>query len=160
MSTHASPGAAVGTIVLAAIVGFAGGAIAGNTAGDGGRQAATPPATAPADTTASPSGTESPAGKISFASEQTSVGPGEQIDFTGALNPAVGGIELRVERKIGDGDFETFPDGDDPVTVTTGDDGSFSTFVLSNREGATVWRVVGTVEGVFLSSDEVAVTIG
>lgn len=155
MSTRASRGAAAGTLISAAIIGIGGGAIAGN-AGDG--PGAAPPSSPPAS---SPTESAAPASGITLSSTQTSVAPGDRIEFTGRLEPAAAGITFTVERKIDDGDFETFPGGDKPpITVETGEDGSFSTYVQSSREGQTQWRVVGQVGEDFLESVPVAVTIG
>ncbi|MGH8773736.1 MAG: hypothetical protein ACRDWI_00685 [Jiangellaceae bacterium] len=160
MSTHATPGAAVGALVLAAVVGFAGGAIAGAAAGGDPEAAPTtqnPPLGAPSG---SPSESPSPQNEISLTSAQTAVASGERIDLAGTLQPPVAGVTLTVERSVDGGDFETFPGGDRaPITAETAADGTFSTYVQSGREGEHVWRVVATIEGDFLISEEVMVTI-
>jgi len=158
MSTRASGGAAAGTLITAAIIGLGGGAIAGSAGG--GDPGAGPGGTSP-PASSSPSESAAPASGITLSSTQTSVAPGDRIEFTGRLEPAAAGITFTVERKIDDGAFETFPGGDKPpITVETGEDGSFSTYVQSSREGQTQWRVVGQVGEDFLESEPVAVTIG
>lgn len=79
--------------------------------------------------------------------------------MTGQLEPAVGGIEFTVERSLDGSEWSIFPDAADPVTVTTRDDGSFSTYVVTSRAGQNQFRVVGQVDGERLESAPVTVTI-
>lgn len=154
MSAHASPATAVAVLVAALVLGFGGGVIAGRVgelwAGDG-----TPSAPA---TSAIPTET-APASSISLTAEQTSVSPNDQIDMVGQLEPPQGGVELVVERSLDGGDWSAFPDADDPVTVTTDDDGSFSTYVVTGRTGQNQFRVVGEVGEELLASEPVTITI-
>jgi hypothetical protein len=155
MSTRASPGTATAVIVAALALGLGGGAIAG-TLGDENNAVASP--TAPA-TGASPAQTTPPS-SISLSAEQSSVSPSERIDLTGQLEPPVGGIELIVERSLDGGEWASFPEADDPVTVTTEDDGTFSTWVVTGRTGENQFRVVGKVGDEELESEPVTVAIG
>jgi hypothetical protein len=156
MSTHASPGTATAVLVAALVLGFGGGAVAGSLGSA--NDAAATSTSAPA-TSASPTPT-TPATSITLSAEQTSISPSEQFDMTGRLEPAVGGVELIVERSLDGGEWGPFPDADDPVTVTTDDDGTFSTYVVTGRTGKNQFRMVGEVDDERLESDPVTVTIG
>jgi hypothetical protein len=136
------------------VLGFGGGAIAGSL-GSGTEASAGLPS-APASS-ASP--TPTPENSVSLSAEQTSVSANQQIDMTGRLEPAEAGVEFTVERSLDGGDWSAFPDASDPVTVTTRDDGSFSTYVVTGRAGQNQFRVVGQVGGERLESEPVTVTI-
>lgn len=153
MSSRASPGTTTAVVIAAAVFGFGGGAVAGNlddTSADG------PPA---APTTASSPAPTTPASSVSLTAEQTSVSANDRINMAGTLDPAVGGVELIVERSLDGGKWSAFPDATNPVTVTTGDDGSFSTYVVTGRTGQNQFRVVGQVGEQRLESQPVTVTI-
>ena len=154
MSTHASPGISGAVLVAALVLGFGGGAIAGSL-GSGTEASAGLPS-APASS-ASP--TPTPENAVSLSAEQTSVSANQQIDMTGRLEPAEAGVEFTVERSLDGGEWSAFPDAGDPVTVTTRDDGSFSTYVVTGRAGQNQFRVVGQVGGERLESAPVTVTI-
>ena len=155
MSTHVSPGTATAVLVTALVLGFGGGAFVGTL---GGRtDAAASPTTA--SSSAAPTETTPPS-SISLSAEQTSVSPSEQIDMTGRLEPPVDGVELIIERSLDGGEWGVFPDADDPVTVTTDEDGTFSTYVITGRTGENRFRVVGQVDDELLESEPVTVTIG
>jgi hypothetical protein len=139
MSTRASPGTASAVLVAALVLGFGGGAFAGNL-GTGSEASA---GSLPAAATASPT-PSTPASSVSLSAPQTSVGANEKIDMTGRLDG---------------GDWSVFPDADDPVTVTTRDDGSFSTYVITGRVGQNQFRVVGQVGDERLESEPVTITI-
>jgi hypothetical protein len=155
MSTHASPGTATAVLVAALVLGFGGGAVAGNLTDPTNAEAASPSAgpssTGPTETT--------PASSISLSAEQNNVSPNERINMNGQLEPAAGGVELIVQRSLDGGKWGVFPDADDPVTVTTADDGSFSTWVVTGRTGENRFRVVGDVGDETLESEQVTVTI-
>jgi hypothetical protein len=155
MSSHASPRSVVAILLTAAAVGFGGGAYAGNAGDDAGNPATT--------TTATPSGFPSasatPTSTITLTAAQSAVAASERIDMTGRLQPPVAGVELTVERSLNGSDWDTFPDADDPVTVTTDDNGEFSTYVQTGRSGENQFRVVGQVGDAFLESEPVVVTI-
>jgi hypothetical protein len=155
MSTNASPGTATAVLVAALVLGFGGGAIAGRLGALPAGSAASPSESA---ASLSPSPT-TPASSVSLSAEQTTVSPNDQIDMTGQLEPAVEGVELVVERSLDGGEWGPFPDADDPVTVTTRDDGSFSTYVITGRTGQNQFRVVGEVDNERLESEPVTVTI-
>jgi hypothetical protein len=155
MSTYASPVTATAVFVAAVVLGFGGGAIAGNL-GELTDAAGNPPV---ASATATPTET-TPASSISLSAEQSSVSPNEKIDLTGTVQPAVGGVELIVERSLDGGEWGAFPDAADPVTVTTDDDGTFSTYVVTGRNGENQFRLVGQVGDELLESEPVTVTIG
>jgi hypothetical protein len=156
MSTRASRGAAAATLIAAAVVGFGGGALTGTAAG--GEDPSSD--TSPPSSTQSPSDTPDPAGAISLSAAKATFAANEKIDLTGALDPAAGGVELKVERSLNGSDWDSFPDAGNQVTVTTKDDGTFSTYVQTGREGENQFRVVGQVGENFLESEPVVVTIG
>jgi hypothetical protein len=153
MSTHASPGTATAVLVAALVLGFGAGALVGSISGPTNAEAASPSAapTTPAETT--------PASAISLSAEQNDVSPNERINMSGRLEPAAAGVELIVQRSLDGGEWGAFPDSDDPVTVTTDDDGSFSTWVVTGRSGENRFRVVGEVGDETLESKPVTVTI-
>jgi hypothetical protein len=154
MSTRASPGTASAVLVAALVLGFGGGAFAGNL-GTGSEASA---GSLPAAATASPT-PSTPASSVSLSAPQTSVGANEKIDMTGQLEPPEADVEFTVERSLDGGEWSVFPDADDPVTVTTRDDGSFSTYVITGRVGQNQFRVVGQVGDERLESEPVTITI-
>jgi hypothetical protein len=154
MSTRASPGTASAVLVAALVLGFGGGAFAGNLGIGSEASAGSPPAAATASPTPS-----TPASSVSLSAPQTSVGANEKIDMTGQLEPAEADVEFTVERSLDGGDWSVFPDVDDPVTVTTREDGSFSTYVITGRVGQNQFRVVGQVGDERLESKPVTITI-
>jgi hypothetical protein len=155
MSTHASPGTAIAVLIAAFVFGLGGGAVVGTLSDPTNAEAASPSA---GPTSASPTET-TPASSISLMAEQNSVSPNEKIDITGRLAPAVGGVELIIQRSLDGGEWDAFPEPDDPVTVTTDADGSFSTWVVTGRTGENRFRVVGEVGEEALESEPVTVTI-
>jgi hypothetical protein len=160
MSTRASRGAAAAILVAAAVVGFSGGVIAGNAVGSedpnaaGGSESSASPAASQ-----SPSDTE-PAAAITLSAAKTAFATNEKIDLTGVLEPAAEGVELKVERSLNGSDWDSFPDPEDQVTAKTKNDGTFSTFVQTGREGENQFRVVGLVGEVSIESEPVVVTVG
>ncbi|MGH8825697.1 MAG: hypothetical protein ACRDVN_14675 [Jiangellaceae bacterium] len=157
MSSHASPKSVVSILVAAAVVGFGSGAFAGDVGGVDGQD---PSTAATAQSTPSAAASETaPASTITLTAAQSSVAASERIDMTGQLQPPLAGVELRVERSLNGSDWDTFPDADDPVTVTTNENGEFSTYVQTGRSGENQFRVVGQVGDEFLESEPVVVTI-
>jgi hypothetical protein len=156
MSTHASPRSVVAILLTAAAAGFGGGAYAGNVGDDAGNA---PTTATTATASGSPSESATPTSTITLTAAQSSVAASERIDMTGRLQPPVAGVELTVERSLNGSDWDTFPDADDPVTVTTDDNGEFSTYVQTGRSGENQFRVVGQVGDAFLESEPVVVTI-
>ena len=161
MSTRASRGAAAAILVTAAVVGFGGGVIAGNAVGsedpnaaEGSESSASPAASQ------SPSDTPEPAAAVTLSAAKTAFGANEKIDLTGVVEPAAEGVELKVERSLNGSDWDSFPDPEDQVRATTKNDGTFSTFVQTGREGENQFRVVGLVGEDFIESEPVVVTVG
>jgi hypothetical protein len=140
--------------VAAAALGFGGGAFAGNSSSDAGNA----PTTA-TTTSATPSESATPASTITLTAAQSSAAASERIDMSGQLQPPVAGVELTVQRSLNGSDWETFPDSDDPVTVTTNDNGEFSTYVQTSRSGENRFRVVGQVGDEPVESEPVVVTV-
>jgi len=145
-----------GVLTAAAIIGIVGGGLMGADS----RSNDQPSAAAEQTATSSPepSDSESPetasgTGLMVEASE-TEVSQDARVDFTGELNPPIEGVELQVERSIDGGDWEDFP-----VTVTTNDDGSFSTWVASGRVGENEFRLSGEADGQPVESNTVTVRV-
>lgn len=156
MSSNASPKAVVAVLLMAAAVGFGGGAFTAKSGSD--PNSPTSATTTPASG-GSPSESATPASTITLTAAQSSVAASERIDMTGQLQPPVAGVEFTVERSLNGSDWDTFPDANDPVTVTTNDNGEFSTYVQTGRDGENRFRVVGQVGDEFLESEPVVVTI-
>ena len=96
---------------------------------------------------------------LTLAADPTSVAGSQRISLNGQIQPAVEGIELRVERRLSGGDWESFPDANNPVTTRTRAGGDFSTWVQTGRQGENEWRLVGTVDGETIESNTVTVTV-
>ena len=160
MSTRASRGAAAAILVTAAVVGFGGGVIAGSAVGSEDPGAAEgSESSASAAASQSPSDTPEPAA-ITLSAAKTAFATNEKIDLTGVVEPAAEGVELKVERSLNGSDWDSFPDPEDQVRATTKNDGTFSTFVQTGREGENQFRVVGLVGEDFIESEPVVVTVG
>ena len=155
MSSNASPKAVVAVLLIAAAAGFGGGAFTAKSGSD--PDSPTTATTTPATPNGSPSAT--PTSTITLTAAQSSVAASERIDMTGQLQPPAAGVELTVERSLNGSDWDTFPDASNPVTVTTDDNGEFSTYVQTRRSGENRFRVVGQVGDEFLESEPVVVTI-
>ncbi|HEU4543436.1 MAG TPA: protein kinase family protein [Jiangellaceae bacterium] len=96
---------------------------------------------------------------ISLTADPTSVAGSQRITLSGAIEPAQEGVVLRVERRLGGGDWSGFPDSNNPVTTTTQAGGDFSTWVQTGRTGENEWRLVGEVDGEEIASSTVSVTV-
>lgn len=96
---------------------------------------------------------------ITLNADPTSVASSQRISLTGQIQPPVEGIQLRVERRLSGGDWEAFPDSNNPVTTRTRAGGDFSTWVQTGRQGENEWRLVGTVDGETVESNTVTVTV-
>lgn len=171
-SGRASAGTATAILIIAAIIGFAGGAIAGNSANGGNDEPLAgetqDPVTDSSPDNASDDGNDEngddnesePGGGVTLNASPSSVSAGDRIDLTGRIDPPAANVELRVERSVGDTEsWDSFPNADDPVTATTNANGEFSTWVQSSRQGVNHWKLVGTVDGEFVESNVVEVTI-
>lgn len=102
---------------------------------------------------------ESQEPEISLNAEPTSVAPSQRITLTGQIEPAEEGIELRVERRHNDGEWQSFPDDSGQITTQTRGDGGFSTWVQTSRQGENGWRLVGTIDDEEITSEVATVTI-
>lgn len=96
---------------------------------------------------------------IDLSADPSSVAANQRINLTGTVEPAVDGVELRVERRLGDGSWESFPDANNQVTTRTRSGGQFNTWVQTGRQGDNDWRLVGTVDGETVESNSVTVTV-
>jgi len=86
----------------------------------------------------------------------TAVGVSEEIYLEGSFPDVGAGVTVQVQRRQ-DGTWLDFPDSTSPVTATTQDDGSFSTYVLTGQTGVNVWRVVALDTGAATNSARVTV---
>jgi hypothetical protein len=105
----------------------------------------TPAAQTPATTTAvkDPTLTASP----------RQVGPNEPISLTGRFPGLAAGTSLQIERRIGGSPWELFP-----VSLTSGEDGSFSVIVQTGQVGENEFRL--SVPGTTRVSPPAPVTVG
>jgi hypothetical protein len=148
MPSRATRPVAAAVLVTAAALGFAGGAVVGQQIG----ASAGPDAAATAEPTATE---EAPAAGISLTADPGSASANQDVRLEGSLEPAVSGVSLQVERSLDGGDWQEFP-----VATTSRDDGTFGVTVRTGRSGENRFRVVGTVEGAAMKSNEVPVSIG
>ncbi|WP_166356025.1 hypothetical protein [Phytoactinopolyspora limicola] len=170
MSRRASGGTLAAFLILAAIVGFAGGAYLGTQSGDGEPSAAP---TAPIDPDNSDdnsdndadendndpnddeNGDDTSSGAITLSFTESSVSPGSQVAYSGRIESGEEGVTLKLQRSINDGPWEDFP-----VTPRVTDaNGEFSGTVASSREGENRFRLVG-VNDESLASETATITIG
>jgi hypothetical protein len=149
MPSRASRPAVAAVLVTAAAFGFAGGAVVAQQIG-----ALVDPEVA---ATGEPTPTEeaTPKAGISLSADPGSATTNQDVRLEGSLAPAVGGVALQVERSLDGGDWQEFP-----VTTTSREDGTFGVTVRTSRSGENRFRVVGTVEGAPMASNEVPVSIG
>jgi hypothetical protein len=134
-------------IMLAIVVGLATG---GLTADRERPAAATAGSTTPTESAATPSESPTSDSGLTAAADKTDVNRNERVRISGQLTPAESGVQLQVERNMGDG-WQSFPS-----SGTTKGDGSFSLTVRSGREGENVFRIVGPGD---LVSNEVPVDV-
>jgi hypothetical protein len=87
------------------------------------------------------------------------VGGGARINLVGSIEPAAEGVQLRVERRLDNGDWLSFPDNSSPITTSTDAGGAFSTWVQTSRSGSNDWRLVGEIDGEPVESNIVTVII-
>lgn len=165
MSNRASGGALATCLIIAAIVGFGGGAYFGSQS-DGSTPsdtATTGDSTTPVGET--PAGGETPAatettpagdGTLTLSAQQTEISSGGRIDFTGTVDPPEEGVQLRLERSVDGGDWETFPLNNQP---TTNADGTFSTYASTSQTGTNSFRLVLESDDSVVSN-EVQVAVG
>jgi hypothetical protein len=156
-SPRPGPSAASVLLVLlvAAVVGFLGGAFLA-LVGDSGDDGATP---TPGPATASPGVTATAvpgqAAALTLTSDRQQASTEDLIRLSGRLDPAQAGVTLQVQQAVDGADFVDFP-----VTATTRSDGTYGVWVRTGREGRNQFRVVTTVEGASVASAPVVVVIG
>ncbi|HEX6197929.1 MAG TPA: protein kinase family protein [Jiangellaceae bacterium] len=112
--------------------------------------------------TEEPTETEDPADEepaLELEQPPGEVGSGAQIDLDGSIEPAVEGVSLRVERRLDGGDWQPFPDESGQIVATTDQNGAFSTYVITSRQGTNDWRLVGEIDGEPIESNIVTVVI-
>lgn len=164
MSSRASGGALAACLIIAAIVGFGGGAYIGSQSGGGSPSdsestsgdSTTPVGDTPAGET--PPATETPAGDgaITLSADPTQVGPSEDINFAVTMDPPEEGVELIIQRSVDGGEWEAFPN---VSPIVTDANGAGTSRVNSQREGVNSFRVV-RADDESVVSNAVDVTIG
>ncbi len=97
--------------------------------------------------------------EISLTADPTSAAPSQRITLSGRIEPAVEGLELRVERRLDGGDWQSFPDDPSQITTQTRAGGEFSTWVQTGRQGENDWRLVGIIDDEEIASEVATVTI-
>lgn len=168
MSSRASGGALAASLIMAAIVGFAGGAYFGtqadgNTGGPNqdNSETAAPGTEAPTDGTGGDAGDEQgepePEGAgLTLSANPATVATNERIDLTGSIESAEGDVVLRLERSVDGGEWTVFELNS---ALTTNADGAFSTWVQTGQSGENSFRVVrGDDENVVSNEVQVAVS--
>ncbi|NDL58766.1 hypothetical protein [Phytoactinopolyspora mesophila] len=169
MSRRASGGTLAAFLILAAIVGFAGGAYLGTQSGDD-DTANTPVASAtdngdePNDETDTDTeGDEennndddppADSGGVSFSLAQTSASANEEISYSGRIESGEAGVRLQLQRSVDGGPWEDFP----VSPRETNADGEFSGTIQSSRSGENSFRMVG-INDDSLVSEEAVLTI-
>jgi hypothetical protein len=142
MSRRASGGALAACLIIAAIIGFAGGAYIGAQAGP---ETPNPEETVAAGTPGGdqpPAGgeePETPASGLTLEAAQPTATVNGPINLTGTLAPAEAGVEVKVQRSVDGAQWADFPG---PITYTTNDGGGFSGTIYSGQAGVNSIRVV------------------
>lgn len=173
---RASAGTAAAVLILAALLGFGGGALAGNAGGgeepvaevspdpgtDGTEDADAQEPDEPEETavdngillSSNQAGGEVQQGESGCTDDDSS---GCKIEIEGNINPPRAGVSLTVERSLdGGATWEPFATS---VTVETDNDGYFSTYFWSGRAGENQFRVVGNDTDADIVSNTVSVTV-
>ncbi|PZF80620.1 hypothetical protein [Jiangella anatolica] len=150
---RATAGALAACLSIAAVIGFAGGAWFGSRPDDGAR---------PSDSTSTGPGTQAPGEPVpeegvTLAADPVSVPPNGLIALAGTLAPAEAGVQLRLQHRVGDGEWQDYP-ASRPITLTTRDDGSFSGSVATDAPGPNAFRLINADDGEMVSN-EIAVTV-
>lgn len=152
---RATGGALAACLVVAAVLGFAGGAWFGSRPDDGG--AAGDARTSDPDAQG-PGEPAPPAEGLTLTADPVSVAPNDLIALAGTLAPAEGGVEVTLQHRVGDGEWVDYP-ASRPLTFTTREDGSFSGSVATDAPGPNFFRVVNVDDAEETSPEiEVAVT--
>jgi len=150
-------------LLVAALLGFLAGALAATTVGTAAVERAAPttaptiPATPGPTGSAPPVATPSPdtAWSLAVQTDRAQAAPRELIRLSGRVDPARADVVVAVQRSRDGGPYEDFP-----VTTTTADDGTFGTWVRTQRVGTSQFRVVADVDGESLVSNVAVVEIG
>lgn len=153
MSRRTTGGTLAAWMIIAAIVGFAGGAFAGTQSDN--NNPSTPTGSSTNEPTSTPKATQKPKTGIELSAAKDTVKANEQLDLSGKMTPAKEGVVFDLERRVDDGSWEKF---DLNTPVTTNSDGSFSTYIFSGRKGTNEFRLV-QVDDPSKKSNVVTVTI-
>ncbi len=150
-----SPVSVLLALLVAAVVGFLGGALValvGRPATDGGAATGATAGPTPAATASVTSGASS---TLTLTADRQQAGTDDLIRLTGRLDPPEAGVVLQVQQSVDGSDFTDFP-----VTATTRSDGSYGVWVRTGREGRNQFRVVMTLQGLTVDSAPVLVVVG
>jgi hypothetical protein len=171
VSRRASGGTLAAFLILAAIVGFAGGAYLGTQSGDDDPDSS-PVASEtengdtedPDDNDADANGNadedangndDPPEGiGVAFSLAQTAARPNEEISYSGRVESGEAGVQLQLQRSIDGGPWEDFP----VSPRETNGDGEFSGTIQSSRSGQNSFRMIG-INDDSLVSEEAVLTI-
>lgn len=143
------------TLVAAAVIGFLGGALAARVSAETGPVLLPAPTVTVGVTPQPRPETPVPVATLTLVADRGAAEPRELIRLSGQLTPSLGGVPLQVQQSVDSAGFSDFP-----VTDTTEQDGSFGTWVRTQRTGRSEFRVVTEVNGQRVVSPPVAVQIG
>jgi|GEM_PF-2644647 len=153
-----SPVSVLLLLVVAAVVGFLGGAVLALSGPDAERATVAGTPAPPATTPAAPTERATPAGpgpSLTLIADRQQASAGELIRLEGQLTPAQGAVSLQLQQAVGAAEFVDFP-----VTATTRADGSYGVWVRTGREGRNQFRAVTTIDGEVVDSPPVVVVVG
>ncbi|TDE11841.1 hypothetical protein [Jiangella asiatica] len=155
MPTEATRRAFAACLAAAAVVGFAGGAVIGSQGGDAAPDGSSRTG-APDD--ASTGGEEPPDSGITLAADPTTLPPRGIVTFSGTIAPAEAGIQVKLQHRVGEGEWTDFPNADTPIAPVSRADGTFGGFVSPEQLGPNSYRVV-QVDDESRVSNEVEITV-
>lgn len=156
MSRRTTGGTLAAWLIIAAIVGFAGGAFFGvqSGSGDPGPKTTTSDNNQQQSGTPEPTGeaTTSPAGDVALTISPKKVKAGEKgrFDINVKVDPPEEGVALKLQRSLDGGD--TWEDAFD-LALSTDADGEASSSAWSGRVGENLLRVVGISDDSLVSNE-------
>ena len=111
------------------------------------------PSTSPDVPSKPPPSTKPPPENPTLTAAPTQVGTYDDIALSGKFPGLAAGMALQIERRLDGGPWELFP-----VSLSSGDGGTFSTTVQTGQAGENDFRV--SVPGSLLSTPTVSVLVG
>lgn len=161
MSRRASGGTLAAWIIIAAIVGFAGGAFFGVQSGGGSNARAddTPQSPVTSSTTEPEKEPTSDEPTVELAASPASVAAKGDISLTVQVEPVAEGVRMRLERRIDGGEWSDFWEGLDDFVADENGQISART-VRTEQVGVNEFRLVGLDDSEGLVSNTVTVTVG